>query len=76
MDVAETCVPFGLIFLIYIRFDIFLQVYKEKTQDHDSLFRLEPAACNDFRVYKPFSVLCETSTLGANFKIFYPQAKH
>ena len=71
-DVEETIVSTE----IYIHLDNFSQVYKEKTQDHDSLFRLEQLACNDFRVYKPFSVLCETSTQGANFKIFYPQLKY
>ena len=61
---------------IYIHLDIFSQVYKEKTQDHDSLFRLEQVDCNDFRIYKPFGVLCETSTLGVNFKIFHSQLKY
>ena len=68
--------PLFLCTKIYIYLHIFSQVYKEKTQDHDSMFRLKQISCNYFRVYKPFSVLCETSILGANFKLFYLQEKY
>ena len=65
IDVRANHFPLCVEIDIYL--DFFSQVYKEKTQDHDSLFRLEQVACNDFRVYKPFSVLCETSAIGAYF---------